>query len=191
MPISHTTARPSHPTVWVMIFLSASSEMQLRTFCVDKLKIPQRKVLKDLHVTIYHARRLMSGVSDIVEEIDISVPASELRAMAMAPGGENPRSDINPTTTSVGIRIRRAGGAASPIQLLRSRFLANEDKVMLGVRSPSTARTSAFGARSYQPHLTLLRPGALQNPDLSIFGSQIRAEIGSLIFDRLVVRCRQ
>lgn len=174
-----------------MIFLSACSERKLRAFCIEELEIPSRFVRKDLHVTVYHARRPIDGVGDAIEPIDISVPASELRAMAMAPGGENPRVDIDPTRTSVGVRIRRAEGAASPIERLRSRFLAFETEAVLGRRPPSTRRTSAFGARSYQPHLTLLRAGAIRDPDLSKFGARLRTSLDELKFDRLVVRCRR
>lgn len=176
------------PTVWALAFISDESEQKLRTFFAQTCGIKPRLIVRDMHATVYHARRPMPSLVCGVEPITFSVPGSELRMMAMAPGGENPRSDINPLARSIGLRIRRLNGAAEPLLNLRRRMLEHETQAVLGRRSPSTDRASAFGARHYQPHITALRPGAVADPDLSKLGKLVRQHIGSIQFDRLVVR---
>jgi hypothetical protein len=128
----------SRTMIWVMAFLDYYSEELIRTFFVESCGIKKRLVQREMHCTIYHARRRLAGLSDIEEPISILVPGSELRMMVMAPGGENPRPDIDPSNRSVGIRIRRADGAAKPFEAIRERFLSLETPTILGSRPPST-----------------------------------------------------
>lgn len=181
---------PSNHTVWAMAFVSGESEMLLRDILINGLGLKPRLVRKNLHASLYHARRPIPGLRDYDESIDITVSGPELRMMSLAPGGENRRSDIDPSRHPVGVRIRRAEGAAEPLETLRARFLELETERVLGRRAQSTLRTSAFGARHYQPHITLLRAGAWKDPDLSRLGQALRRDVPFLKFDRLVVRCR-
>ncbi|MBX3452711.1 MAG: hypothetical protein KF777_24460 [Planctomycetaceae bacterium] len=181
---------PSQHTVWAMVFLSAESESRIRDVLIGECGLPKRLVRKDLHASIYHARRPILGLRDAVEPIHIPVSGAELRMMSMAPGGENRRPDVDPAQFPIGVRIRRAEGAAQPLEQLRDRFLRYETPKVLGSREPSTRRASAFGARHFQPHITLLRAGAWKDPDLAPLGKRLREHVQSLTFDRLVVRCR-
>lgn len=124
------------------------------------------------------------------EPISVIVPGPELRMMAMAPGGENRRDDVDPRTCMISLRIRRANGAAAPIQELRERFYVYETERILGIRAPSNSRRSAFGAHHFQPHITILKAGAANDPDLSKLGVRVRDGIEKIRFDRLNVRCR-
>lgn len=45
-------------------------------------------------------------------------------------------------------------------------------------------------ARNYQPHVTVLRPGAVSDPDLSKLGEALRAHVPAIAFDRFVIRNR-
>ncbi len=177
-------------SVWAIAHLSDASEAILRGLFRDKLGFPSKMIKRGLHTTIYHARRPLAGITDSEETIAITVPGSELRMMALAPGGENARPDVDPRLCLVGLRIRRAEGAANALEALRTRFFAYETEKALGVRRPSSRRSSAFGARSYQPHITVLKAGAIADPDLSKIGFIVREQLTSLQFDRLVVRCR-
>jgi hypothetical protein len=174
--------------IWVMAFLDEGSEAMLRSFLIERYGISKRFVRINLHTTIYHSRRSLAGLSDGDEAVDITVASTELRMMSMAPGGENPRPDIDPLKHPVGIRIRRA--AAAPLEVLRARFCEFETPKVLGARKPSDRRRSAFGARHYQPHISVLRTGAISDPNLSKIGARLREQIQSIRFDRLVIRCR-
>lgn len=171
-----------------MAFLEAKSEENLRSFFVDVCSVKPRLVATKMHCTVYHARRAIPGIADIEEQLLIAIPGQELRMMAMAPGGENPRPDIDPASCPVGLRVRRS--AADPLNALRMRFVVLETPEVLGGRLPSNRRRNAFGARHYQPHITVLRAGAVRDPDLSELGSLLRSSIGEIRFDRLIVKYR-
>jgi len=141
-------------------------------------------------MTLYHARRRLPGLGDSEEFLRIEIPAEDFRLMAMAPGGENPRPDIDMTAVSIGLRLRRASPQAELVLAKRSAFYLLETERVLGGRLRSTHRRSAFGARSYQPHVNLLRGGSGIDPDLTNAGKVFRAAAPPLIFDRLVVKCR-
>jgi hypothetical protein len=177
-------------SVWASAHLDRESEERLRCFFNAVLNIPNDMIKRDLHVTVYHARRRLPRLASSSEEFRFSIPASELRMMAMAPGGENPRVDIDPRVCMIGLRIRRANGACAPVETLRERFYEHETSEVIGVRKPSDRRRSAFGAHHFQPHISVLKPGAIVDRDLSKLGEVLRAKIDPLSFDRFLVKCR-
>lgn len=179
---------PQHQ-VWALACLDEESERALRSFFASRPEVVPKRVRQDLHLSVYHARRPLRGLTASERAIDFTLPVSELRLMPMAPGGENPRDDIDPTTTNIGLRVRR-GAARAPIEALRAEFYPFETPQVLGSRSPSTARTSAFGARMFQPHITVLRPGGVTERDLRPLGEALRSTIEAVRFDRLRVDVR-
>lgn len=143
-----------------------------------------------LHLSVYHARRPLNGLMDTEEPVAIEVAADDLRFMAMTPGGENPRPEIDPAQCHVGVRVRRSSPATQVIHALRSRFFPLETLDVIGVRKPSSHVRNAFGARHFQPHVTLIRPQNGLNSDLKEIGTACRAAVAGIQFDRFVVRCR-
>jgi hypothetical protein len=101
----------------------------------------------------------------------------------------NRRGDLDPRRRQIGVRIRRASGAWPKIQDVRARFYELEDVIRSPERIPSRDRQSAFGARSYQPHVTLLLPGSGIDPNLTTAGEIFRNKISHLTFDQFVVKC--
>jgi len=175
-------------TVWALLMVRPDSEAKLHDFLVAELGIRRRFLRRQLHLTLYHARRPLPGLAPEEMPVDIQVPASRFRLMAMAPGGENPRPDVDMARVSIGLRVNRAASEADAIFRLRSRFYLHETPRVLGQRKPSHHRRSAFGARSYQPHINLIWGGSGLDPDLTKAGTLFRA-LGPLVaFDRLVVR---
>ena len=75
----------------------------------------------------------------------------------------------------------------SQVTKFRERLLAHETPEVLGGRRPSTHVSNAFGARNFQPHMALLRPGNGVDRDLTKLGSIFRQEIKSLTFDRFCI----
>lgn len=177
-------------SVWITAHLSRESELNVRKLFRETLGFPSEVIKRGLHVTVYHARRHLPGLADSTEPLSINIPSVELRMMAMAPGGENPRPDINPLRCMIGLRIRRSAGATEQLEAIRSRFYAYEQGNVLGSRLPSNRRRSAFGARSYQPHITVLKADAVNDPDLSKIGRIVRNQLEDIHLDRLIIRCK-
>jgi hypothetical protein len=194
---THLSIRPMSPpirkhrhTVWALLGVAPDSERDILRFFIDRVGLPPKVLRRDLHLTIYHARRLLRGLFDHRESLNIVVEPMYLRFMVMAPGGENPRPDLDPARRSVGVRVKRGCPALAAIHALRSRFYLYETPTVLGVRRPSNHNRNAFGAAHYQPHINLLRAGSGIDRDLTKLGSQFRAAIPTIRFDRLIVRCR-
>jgi hypothetical protein len=177
-------------SVWATAHLDSKSEQELRDFFDKIVGIRSSFIKRELHVTVYHARRNMRSLRDVTEAVSFTIPGSELRMMAMAPGGENPRDDIDPSRCMIGLRVRRSNGACLPIEALRERFYRHETIDVLGARKPSDRRRSAFGAHHFQPHVSVLKPGAIANADLSELGKLLRDNIEQIGFDRFSVKCR-
>jgi hypothetical protein len=66
-------------------------------------------------------------------------------------------------------------------------FIKHETRAVLGTGSKSTHRTSAFGARSSQPHMSILLAGSGIERDLVLVGAPFRERIGDLTFDKFAV----
>jgi hypothetical protein len=144
----------------------------------------------NLHVTVYHARREITDLSDSKETVEVLIEPNSLRFMVMAPGGENPRGDIDPSQNPIGIRIKRNSAGTEKLLDLRSRFYRLETVEVLGSRKPSSHTRNAFGARYFQPHITLLRPGLPIDRDLAEIGTMFRKAVSPIRLDRFVVNNR-
>jgi len=129
----------------------------------------------------------MQGLLNTTETIDIAVPASDTRFMVMAPGGENPRPNIEPASRKVEVRIQRQSAGMPAIQVLRQRLIEFETPLILGYRPKSTARSSAFGARSFQAHIGLIRAGSGIDRDLTLLGAHFRSKVGVIRFDKFLI----
>ena len=151
----------------------------------DDCALPSSKLTDGLHLTVYHARRRLRGLRPSITELSIRADVSETRFMVMAPGGENPRPELNPSRRSIGLRLTRRNTAIPQIQALRAEFIKCETPVVLGRRPPSTASSNAFGARHYQPHITLLRPRPRVQLDLHRIGQIFRKQLQWIDFDQL------
>ena len=180
-------SKPARFEVWAQLFLCAEDCDRTRHFFVSELGIKPKFVVRRPHITVYHARRPMAGLTSIAEAARIVVPVSETRFMVLAPGGENPRPELEPAARKVGIRVRRRTEGMQQILEYRDRMLSYETPSVLGTRRPSTRKTSAFGARNFQAHMALLRAGSGIPRDLRKVGVPFRERIGSLLFDRFQV----
>ena len=173
--------------VWAQLFLSENDCERVRSFLIDHEGIRPKHVMKRLHITVYHARRPMPALRTGSEPVCLILPAEETRFMVMAPGGENPRPELDPAVRKIGIRIQWQSSAMPAIQAFRQHLIAHETSSVLGNRKKSTRRTSAFGARSFQPHMVLLRAGSGDFQSLSMLGKRFRSSVGDLHFDRFVI----
>lgn len=173
--------------VWAQLFLCEEDRGRIHDFFVTEFGVKPRFVLRNLHITVYHARRPMPGVVSVTEPAALVLPAAETRFMVMAPGGENPRPELDPARRKVGIRVHKQSAALAPILELRERLLRHETERVLGRRPPSTHRSNAFGARHFQPHMAVLRGGSGIDRDLTRLGGPFREQLGDLRFDRFEI----
>ncbi len=174
--------------VWALLFLSRRDSQRIRRFFVREIGVNPQCVQRNLHLTVYHAARRLPGLKPFSERTRVVLAASETRFMVMAPGGENPRPNLEPARRKVGIRVHRQSEAMRGIEELRARLLQYETSDVLGKRKTSTHRRSAFGARNFQPHVTLLRPGSGIDRDLTKIGTRFREEFEAFTFNRFLVQ---
>ena len=152
-------------------------------------EIPKKTIQRDLHLTVYHARRPLPGLVPSCKSVRIVADVLETRFMVLAPGGENPRPELDPGQRSVGIRLTRRNQAITQIQNLRAGIARLETKDIIGNRKRSSAWVSCFGPRHYQPHIKLIRPGNKISRDLTKLGKIFRDRIGHIEFDRFEIKC--
>jgi hypothetical protein len=187
--VSQFSERTAH-VVWAKLCVSRESEREVREFLAERLGFDRRGLNSGLHLTVYHARRVLPGLRGYEERADVEIDPAYLRFMVMAPGGENPRADVDPLSSAIGVRVKRSAPATEAIRGFRGRFFSYETVEVLGSRKPSTNVRNAFGARHFQPHITLLKKDHQIDRDLTSIGEVFRSSISPIRFDRFVVTCR-
>jgi len=173
--------------VWAQLFLSAHDRQRIIEFAVKYFGLKPKVFVRNMHITVYYARRPMPGVTALSEPVAVVIPAADTRFMVMAPGGENPKPHLDPGKKKVGIRIHKKSNALTKIMEYRNRLIKFESVRVLGSRSPSTNWKNAFGARHFQPHMAVLFPGSGIDKDLRLMGEPFRQQIGDLTFDRFEI----
>jgi len=177
--------------VWAYFCLSRKSEQDIHSFFTTEYNIEPDLIVRNLHLTIYHARRPMFDLQEVSKPCNFSIDTMDLRFMVMAPGGENPRPNLDPGKRKVGVRIVKSSPFRERIYEYRKESMQHETAKVLGTRKPSTNTKNAFGARHFQPHITLLRAGTFIDRDLTVLGDAFRNEIPLLHFSKYIVRKRQ
>ena len=77
--------------VYALLWVSSESTKIIRELLSHKCKIPVKAIERKLHLTVYHARRQLPGLTSYSRTVSIVADALETRFMVFAPGGENPR----------------------------------------------------------------------------------------------------
>ena len=171
-----------------LLWLARESEEEVRRCLVDECRVPEDTIQRGMHLTVYHGRRPLPGVALGSKATSIRAECSETRFMVFAPGGENPRKNLEPGLRSVGIRLTKRNSAIPQILELRRSIASHETDQVVRGRSRTTDWRNAFGARSYQPHVKLIRPGSGIDRDLTVLGEILRAELSHIQFDRFEVK---
>jgi hypothetical protein len=174
-----------HALLWV----TRKYEALIAELLSRECQIPRDAIQRGIHLTVYHGRRPLPGLVPGSQPVRIVADALETRFMVLAPGGENPRPQIDPSRRSVGIRFTKRNRAIDQIQRLRASIYRFETPAVVGRRKPTSAWTNCFGARQYQPHIKLLRPGNGIERDLTKLGEIFRSDMEWIEFDRFEVRC--
>ena len=173
-----------------MLRVSKTSENLIRTFFSETYGVRPNRLQSDLHLTVYHGRRPLPGLSEDFRHVRVILNTDETRFMVLAPGGENPRHGLDSHSHSVGIRITKCNPAMSEIQQFRESIYRLETRNVVGARSYTTAWTSCFGSRHYQPHIQLLRPWHKIDTELTEIGTRFRSELDYIEFDLFQIEFR-
>jgi len=180
MALARTRRYDVHALLWEALITELLSR---------ECAIPQDAIQRGMHLTVYHGRRPLAGLVPGSRPVRIVSDALETRFMVLAPGGENPRPKLEPSRRSVGIRLTKRNHAVDQIQRLRASVYRLETPAVIGKRKPTSAWTNCFGARHYQPHIKVLRPGNGIERDLTKLGEIFRSDMEWIQFDRFEVRC--
>ena len=176
------------PEIYGLLWVDRDTQLWIRDILVYDYAVPEDSIANRLHLTVYYARRLLPGVTKKSIPVQIDADVRETRFMVLAPGGENPRPELEPRRRSVGIRLTRRNSAIDEIQTLRESMYRFEISEVIGVnRKPTSAWSNAFGARHYQPHIKLLKPGSGISRDLTVLGEIFRTEIEFIRFNAFEV----
>ncbi|MBC5794865.1 hypothetical protein H5968_06820 [Sphaerospermopsis sp. LEGE 00249] len=176
--------------VWSQLWLSHEDRDRIQDFFTSEIGVKPRFVVKNMHITVYHARRMLPDLKPCLENVEVFLDANDTRFMVMAPGGENPRDYLNPGRRKVGVRIHRQSIIRQVILEFRARLTKLETKRVLGARLPSSHNRNAFGARHFQPHMTLLWAGSGIDHDLTKIGVPFRKMLGTLKFDKFSIEIK-
>lgn len=173
--------------VWGYFSVSRKSEMEIFDFFKNEIGIPPHLIVRNLHLSVYHARRPMPNLQEVAKRCHLTIDTMDLRFMVMAPGGENPRPNLIPARRKVGVRVIRTSSFRGKIYEYRNLLIEHETPRVLGRRKQSTKTKNAFGARHFQPHITLLNAGTGIDTNLTIVGDAFRDSIQEIHFDKFVV----
>ena len=180
-----------HHEVYALLWVTRECEGSVRNLLLDDFGIPEGAIQRGLHLTGYHGRRLLPGLVPGNQRVHIVADALETRFMVLEPGGENPRPELESNKLSIGIRLTKRNQAIEEIQKLRASIYSFETPEVIGQRKRTTRWTNCFGARHYQPHIKLLRPGSEIARNLSVLGESFRSKITCINFHRFEVKCTE
>lgn len=83
--------------VWAQLLFCEKDRVRVSDFLLSVLLFKRSCVVRRMHITVYHARRPMPGLLPISEAIHLVVPVTDTRFMVLAPGGKNPKPDLDPS----------------------------------------------------------------------------------------------
>ena len=89
--------------IYALLWIDKDSEKEISDVLKKKCGISEEYIQRGMHLTIYHGKRKLPGIKPSTTYEIIKSNVNETRFMVFAPGGENPKTDIDPNKKSVGI----------------------------------------------------------------------------------------
>ena len=172
--------------LFVLLFLSQDDENKIVSFFENTIKIPSLSIVRGMHITLYHSQIPINIPIKDKTIISIDADVKETRFMVMVPGGENAKVNILPSSKSIGIRLTKRNIAVPKILEVRKNIYQNEPSFK--TRKNTSDWKNAFGAKNFQPHMTLLKPGNNIPNDLTEVGNLFRENFKQLNFRKLLVK---
>jgi hypothetical protein len=159
----------------------------IHAFFYEEFGIARKHLISNMHLTVYYSRRPMPMIEEVYRGCHMVLDTYETKFMVLTPGGENPKDHIVPEDHKIGVRVKRISLLRESIYKYREYFYEHETTKVLGKRKPSTKSRNAFGAKSFQPHISLLHRhnGIIDN--LTVVGEMFREFVPEIYFDKFVV----
>lgn len=83
-------AKTHEVEIWGFLDLSLEDRRLVHNFFVKHWNVPKDKLVKKMHLTVYHARRPMLGIATSQEAACVKLPVDDTRFMVMTPGVKIP-----------------------------------------------------------------------------------------------------
>ena len=177
--------------LYALLWIDRESEKEISNILKYKCGVDEEHIQRRMHLTIYHSRRKLVGVSRKKTYEIIKADVKETRFMVLAPGGENPRKNLNPNKCPVGIRLTKRNIAMPRLlQLRRSLYKYENEDVLKNRRHRTTDWKNAFGSGHFQAHILMIRPGNRINKDLTNIGKIFRQELKYIYFNKFEIKDR-
>ena len=177
--------------LYSLLWMDRDSEKEISDVLKYKCGIDEVHIQRRMHLTIYHSRRRLIGVKRCKSYEIIKSDVKETRFMVLAPGGENPRKNIDPNKSPIGIRLTRRNIAIPRLLQLRRSFYKYENEYVLKNRRHKTSDSkNAFGSNHFQPHILMIRPGNRINQNLTNIGKIFREELKYIYFNKFEIKDR-
>jgi len=173
-------------SLFVLLYLDFDDQKEISDFFSINYGVPTDCIERGMHLTLYHSRRKLPYYQKKQSLVSIELNVSETRFMVLAPGGENPRTNLIPSKGSVGIRLTKRNIAITDI--LEIRRDAYKHEPTFKDRKNSSDWRNAFGAPRFQPHIKFLRPGNGLDYNLTTVGAAFRESFQCLKFSKIVVK---
>lgn len=129
---------------YALLWVSKNSQQEIKQILIYECEIPNSAIQRDMHLTVYHGRRLLPGLVPYYDFVQIVANVAETRFMLFVPGGENPRREIVSSMHSVGIRFTKRNVAIDEIQKLRAKTCQFETEEVIENRTPTSAWKNCF-----------------------------------------------
>lgn len=124
--------------IYGILWVTRICEARIADLLSYKAGIPTEAVQRGMHLTVYYGRRPLLGLTHQSLPVKIFADASETRFMVLAPGGENPRPNLEPSRRSVGIRLTKRNTAIRQVLELRRSIYQSEPARWPGNRKSTT-----------------------------------------------------
>ena len=177
--------------LYALLWVDEDSEKEISEVLKYKCGVDKEHIQRRMHLTIYHSRRRLIGIKRSKTYETIKVDVKETRFMVLSPGGENPKKNIDPNNSPVGIRLTKRNIAVPRlVQLRRSLYKNENEKVLKNRRHRSTDWKSAFGSNHFQAHILMIRPGNRIDKNLTNIGKIFRQELKYIYFNKFEIKDR-
>jgi len=177
--------------IYALLWIDRDSEKEISNVLKKKCGISEEYIQRGMHLTIYHGKRKLPRIKPSTTYEIIKSNVNETRFMVFAPGGENPRKDIDPIKRPVGIRLTRRNIAIPRILELRRSIYKHENQTPIKNWKQKTSDwKNAFGSSHYQAHMTIIRPGSNVNKKLTVLGNIFRKELKNIYFRKFEIKER-
>ena len=125
--------------VHVLLWVIRKYEVLITKLLSRDCEIPRYTTQRAMHLTVYHGRRPLPGLVVGRRSVQAVTDALKTRVMVLAPGGENPRPELELSRPTGRNPPNQAEGAIEQIRRVRASIYRLETPAVIGKRTPTSA----------------------------------------------------